>query len=229
MPENWISAYRATAAIGVTARTLRNWEARGFIRTKRSPTGHRLYDLSSYVKAEEPGEGFGERFIYARVSSVKQKDDLDRQVQSLTEKYPGYRVVRDIGSGINWKRPGLRTLVRSCLEGTIREVVVAHRDRLSRLAFDLLEYLVEQGGGKITVVGSGDRLCTADELGEDLLSIVHVFSSRHYGLRSYRKKEEGRQIKRRRVAPTVPEGADRADPGPEGATREGDGHSQVHV
>jgi predicted site-specific integrase-resolvase len=130
----------------------------------------------------------GDRYIYARVSSSKQKDDLERQVQSLSAQFPEHRVLRDVGSGINWKRPGLRTLVQACLRGSLREVVVAHRDRLSRLGFDLLEYIIQQSGAELVVVGGGETcgLTSEQELGEDLLSIVHVFSSRHYGMRKYR-------------------------------------------
>jgi putative resolvase len=137
----WISAYRASAATGVTARTLRNWEARGLVKTKRTPTGQRVYDLASLPggfaepsaaaaaapdsNAREPGE----YLIYARVSSNKHKVDLERQVESLREKFPQHRIIRDVGSGINWKRPGLRTVVQCCLRGTLRELVVAHRDQ----------------------------------------------------------------------------------------------------
>jgi predicted site-specific integrase-resolvase len=74
-------------------------------------------------------------------------------------------------------------------------LVIAHRDRLSRLAFELFEFLVTQSGGSIVVLDGGDSLSTEAELGEDLLSIIHVFSSRHYGLRRYpnKKRIKGRE------------------------------------
>jgi len=237
-PEQWLSAYRAPGAIGVTARTLRNWEQAGIIKAKRSPTGQRIYDVSSLrlrvcgPRGEQGERPAGEYIAYARVSSAKQKDDLERQVAALRAQFPQHKVVRDVGSGINWKRPGLRAVVQHCLRGTLRELVVAHRDRLSRLAFDLLEFIVTQSGAKLTVLDRGEGSSADDELGEDLLSIVHVFSCRHYGKRKYAKRrrvdepasekaaEEGTEGGGGGAAAPVPEDSDRTHCGPADAPAE---------
>lgn len=196
---NYLSAAKARHKLGVCSKTLRNWDSKGLIQTVRTPTGIRLYDVSSIDKSKDDVTGTsresGHRIIYARVSSAKQKEDLERQVQFMSSKFPGHKVVRDVGSGINWSRPGLKTVLRHCLQGSLRELVVAHRDKLSRLAFELLQFLVEEAGGKLVVFGesqdgsSGDRseFRPESELEEDLLSIIHVFSSRHYGRRKYKK------------------------------------------
>ena len=192
---NFLSASRARHKLGVCSKTLRNWESKGHINTIRTPAGVRLYDVESMLptttgKSKESGH----RIIYARVSSAKQKGDLERQIQFMSEKFPEHKVVRDIGSGINWTRPGLRTILRYCLDGSIREIVVAHRDRLSRLGFELLQFIVEEAGGRIVVCGesegekTGEGFQPESELGEDLLSIIHVFSSRHYGRRKYKNR-----------------------------------------
>lgn len=196
----YLPAAKARHRLGVCSKTLRNWDSRGLIGTTRTPTGIRLYDIGSIATTNEYGRGnsdkSGHRVIYARVSSSKQKTDLERQIQFLSEKFPGHQVVRDIGSGINWSRPGLKTLLRYCLEGSIREVVVAHRDRLSRLGFELLKFIIEEAGGKLVVLGESEAKQGADEfrpeseLGEDLLSIIHVFSCRHYGRRKYKSKSK---------------------------------------
>ncbi|MCP4252928.1 MAG: IS607 family transposase [Candidatus Scalindua sp.] len=170
----------------MTPKTLRGWDARGLIDTIRSPTRQRLYDVRKYQGKTEKKKNGGHRVIYARVSSTKQRDDLERQVAALRAEFPQHQVVRDIGSGINWSRPGLRTVLRYCLEGSLRELVVAHRDRLSRLAFGLIEFLVAEAGGQLVVRDSGG-VSENDELGEDLLSIVHIFSCRQYGRRKYGK------------------------------------------
>jgi predicted site-specific integrase-resolvase len=118
----------------------------------------------------------------------------------MSAQYPQHKILRDIGSGINWKRPGLRSLVQACLRGTLQEVVVAHRDRLSRLGFELLEFLIEQSGARIVVMGGGEKSTTEQELGEDLLSIIHVFSSRHYGMRKYSTSNPKRRKRDRATA-----------------------------
>lgn len=191
----WVTSAQAVKTLGVCPRTLRRWDKEGKVVTRRTPGNHRLYDLQTV-------QGFGETsvpavvsvsnidILYARVSSAKQAADLERQIASLREKYPQHTVVQDIGSGINWKRRGLRKVLRLCMQGRVRQIVIAHRDRLSRLAFDLIEYIAAQTGASIVVDGKDDASTTTDELGEDLLSIIHVFSCRSYGRRKYGRKRK---------------------------------------
>lgn len=196
----YLSAAKARHRLGVCSKTLRNWDTKGLITTTRTPTGVRLYDVESIAptvgKSHGNSKHSGHNIVYARVSSAKQKTDLERQIQFLSDKFPGHQVIRDIGSGINWSRPGLKTLLRYCLDGSIREVVVAHRDRLSRLGFELLKFIIEEAGGKLVVLGEDqagsevNEFRPESELGEDLLSIIHVFSCRHYGRRKYKTKSK---------------------------------------
>jgi predicted site-specific integrase-resolvase len=76
----------------------------------------------------------------------------------------------------------------SCLQGTIGEVIIAHRDRLSRFGFDLINLLVDKSGGKITVLDDEKDKSSEQELAEDLLSIIHIFSCRQMGKRAYTAK-----------------------------------------
>jgi excisionase family DNA binding protein len=132
-------------------------------------------------------------FIYTRVSSKKQLDDLSRQIEYIKQRrpdqYASYVVVSDVASGINFKRKGLQTILDACLQGTIGEVVVAHRDRLSRFGFDLLQLITEKAGGVITVLDDEQNKSTEQELSEDLLSIIHIYSCRQMGKRSYKAKQ----------------------------------------
>ena len=187
--KRWLSSREACRIIGVRPKTLREWDKAGKIRTKRTPGKHRRYDVSSVLGVSEADiGGHRKNFIYARVSSQKQKNDLERQIQSLSSEFPGYEVISDVGSGLNWNRRGLKRLLRLCILGEVSTVVVAHRDRLSRLAFDLIEYIVEETGAKLVVRNQDESVSPSEELGEDLLSIVHDFSSRAYGRRSYKRK-----------------------------------------
>ena len=125
--------------------------------------------------------------IYARVSSKKQEDDLERQIKSLQEVYPGYLVYRDICSGLNYKRKGLTRLLEHVQSGAIKTVVVAHKDRLARFATEIIEWIIN--GGRL-IIQSSDNKCPEQELTEDLMAIVHVFSCMLNGKRgaSGRKK-----------------------------------------
>jgi hypothetical protein len=110
--------------------------------------------------------------VYCRVSSAKQSDDLQRQVEHMRAQFPGHRVITDVGSGINFKRKGLPTLLGEAQRGRVRQVVVAHRDRLCRFAFDLVEWILTQGGATLLVQHGKQDL--QHEFSEDLMAIVHV-------------------------------------------------------
>jgi predicted site-specific integrase-resolvase len=115
-------------------------------------------------------------------------DDLLRQTEYLQQRrpeYASYVSITDIASGINFKRKGLQTILDACLQGTIGELVVAHRDRLCRFGFELVESIVTKAGGKITVLDNDGNKSGEQELAEDLLSIIHVYSCKQMGKRSY--------------------------------------------
>lgn len=173
-----------------------------------TPTQRRLYDVDSLVHTagRHPKEAearanksrraaaastSGDRdaasleriYLYCRVSSSKQR---------LVELHPGVpdsHVIEDVGSGLNWRRPGRRKVLRLARQGRLGMLVVAHRDQLSRLAFDLIEHVLELDGARV-VVEHDPRASVreTDELGEDLLSIIHVFSCREYGRRAERER-----------------------------------------
>jgi predicted site-specific integrase-resolvase len=163
----------------------------------RTPSGQRRINLQSIqefcsnaVSSKDKSDVPKENIVYARVSTKKQVDDLSRQLEFLNRpEYIGYRVITDIASGINFKRKGLSTILDACLQGHIGEIIVAHRDRLCRFGFELIEQLVTKAGGKITVLEhSNDKTCE-QELTDDLLSIIHVFSCRQMGKRSYANRK----------------------------------------
>lgn len=173
----------AATKFGVTVGTLRQWEADGVITSVRTHGKHRRFPDTILEQAC----GRKQRFVYCRVSSSKQKDDLTRQVQLFKETHPQHQVITDIGSGLNFKRKGLLRLVDAVLQGTVEEIVVAHRDRLCRFAFELFDWLCTRHDTKL-VVQNKETQSASEELSEDLMAIVHVFSCRHHGLRRYSGK-----------------------------------------
>jgi predicted site-specific integrase-resolvase len=168
---------------GVSLHTLRRWQKSGKIQAIRTPSGQRRYDIASYAGLSQEGT---KRAIvaYARVSSRGQKADLDRQIAKLLELYPNAELITDIASGLNFNRAGLRAVLERVRTGDVGIIVVAHKDRLARFGFDLMQWLCELDGAKIVVLNQ-DGLSPERELVEDILAIVHVFSCRLYGLRKY--------------------------------------------
>lgn len=182
----------------VRPQTLRRWAATGRIDFHRTAGGTRLYKLPD--GGDEPacgdrdGGGSGyqkEKVVYARVSSSKQKDDLRRQADYLRAKFADHRLVTDVGSGINWKRKGLLSLLDAAHRGDLEEVVVATRDRLCRFAFELLEHVFRQRGTRLVVIDADSDISPERELSDDLLSIVQIFCCRRNGKRRYAASGRG--------------------------------------
>ena len=168
--------------------TILRWVKQGRISYIKLPTGIRRYHYKAetfQIQTEEKDQDTRRGIIYARVSSSKQRDDLHRQISVLEEQYPTYDLITDIGSGLNYKRKGLRRMVERVLEGSVSEVVVAYRDRLSRFSFEFFLWLFGKCETKIVVLAN---IITSpeQEMVQDLMSIITVFSCRANGFRKYR-------------------------------------------
>ncbi|MEK0179882.1 MAG: IS607 family transposase [Oscillatoriales cyanobacterium] len=172
----------AANTLGVCLRTLRRWEANGNISTVKTPSGQRRYDIEKFIKQESEPDSRRATVVYARVSTRPQKADLDRQVERLSALYPGAEVVKEVGGGLNFRRKGLINLLGRVLRGDIAIIVVAHKDRLARFGFDIIEWLCEQFDCKIVVLNQ-ISLSPHAELVQDIVAILHSFSSRLYSIR----------------------------------------------
>nr|QYA18552.1 site-specific serine recombinase [Clandestinovirus] len=189
--ELWLKSSHASQRLGVSDETLRRWSDKNLIHYIRTPTGQRLYNVNSVIQPNLKHQRQKTDVIYSRVSSSHQKKagDLDRQRKQLESKYPNHTSISDVGSGLNFHRPGLKRILDLAFQGNLGEVVVAHRDRLCRFAFDLLQHILEHFGAKITVESELDRT-PESELAEDLLAVVSVFSARFNGMRRYHKRRD---------------------------------------
>ncbi len=190
MDNNFVSSNKATQLLNVHPNTLRTWESKGLIKSYRStPQGQRKYDVQNFLnnkKTNETLEVKKENICYCRVSSRNQKDDLINQVNFLKDKFPDHVIIQDIGSGLNYKRKGLKSILDKSIKGTIGQVVVTYKDRLCRFGFDIFEHIINSSGGEILVLNKDDS-SPQEEMVKDLTSIIHVFSCRLYGLRRYKK------------------------------------------
>jgi putative resolvase len=185
--ERFVSTKETRKILGVTTKTLVNWSKTGKINTIKSPSGVRLYcfkDIQNILGCDIDIKE-KKKIVYCRVSSIKQKDDLNRQTDFFRHEYPDHDVVEDIGSGINWKRKGLKTILEQSMQGYISEVVVAHRDRLCRFGFELIQWIFEINDVKLIVLDRESNKSQDQELTDDILSIIHVYSCRQMGKRRY--------------------------------------------
>ena len=179
----YYSSREASKILDVHANTLRKWADDGKIEAIKTAAGQRRYNLDQYLQISQ------QRTIvcYCRVSSSKQRDDLARQVDFMREKYPNAEIVKDVGSGLNFKRKGLKAILERAMRGDSLELVVAHRDRLARFGQDLIKQVIEFNGGKLVVLDQS-ACSPEEELTKDLLNILHVFSCRMHGVRNYKKQ-----------------------------------------
>lgn len=180
---SYIPLRKAVEFLGLHPHTLRKYADEGKIKSIKNEAGQRLYDVESYQR----GATESTFICYCRVSSTKQRDDLQRQVEFMRERYPDAEIIKDIGSGLNFKRKGLQALLVRLMRGDKLTLVIACRDRLCRFGFELFQFMVEQNGGELVVLDQVIH-CPETELTADLLAILHVFSCRMHGLRSYSKK-----------------------------------------
>ena len=186
----YVNTKKACHLYQVSAGTLRRWDKEGRIDTIRTPSNLRLYSTKKFDDAikRTTGTHQKQKICYCRVSSYHQKNGLKRQISFMQSKFPQHTIIQDIGSGINWKRTGLKTILEQAMSNKLQEVVVAHRDRLCRFAFELLHWILEENGVKLVVLNEAIQ-SSEQELAEDLLSIIHVFSCRQMGKRRYKKEE----------------------------------------
>ena len=181
--------------VGVSKDTARRWEREGKLSPMRTTGGHRRYtDLdvakALHIQVSEPAKRV---VVYCRVSSSSQKDDLKNQERYLSEFANGrgyvFDVVSEIGGGMNMSRPKFMELVKGMIDGSVGTVIVAHKDRLARFGFDLVQNIADTYGCEI-IVTDNEELSPQQEMVEDLMAIVHTYSCRLYGLRRYRKPSD---------------------------------------
>lgn len=200
--KKFVGGKQASEIIGVHQRTLYQWDEKGLIETIRTPGGKRLYNVEKYLeeKCEENDDTIdpieqidkikGKLSIcYVRVSSQGQKDDLERQKAMMIENYPTHLIIEDIGSGLNLNKRGIKKIIHLAIEGRIKEIVVAYKDRLTRFGYELIEELVTKySGGEIKVINEKELIEPEEELVKDMMSIMNVYVAKMNGLRKYRKK-----------------------------------------
>ena len=188
-----LSIKEASDFLGVSISTLRRWEEEKRLIPEKTAGGHRRYDRDKLIRFKNKEAGNRITIAYARVSSSDQKEDLERQKDSLSNYCAArgyqFRVISDLGSGLNYTKKGLSELIELICNNDIERIVINYKDRLIRYGYELIEQVCLHYDVKIEVVNFTEDKTYEQELVEDMLSIITVFSSRLYGPRSHKIKK----------------------------------------
>lgn len=190
----YYSINKFSKILGVSAQTLRNWDNNGKLHPHHtSSNGYRYYSHEQLNQVMNIKPNLDRTVIgYCRVSSNKQKDDLERQIENmrlyLTAQGKPFEIISDIGSGINYKKKGLKELIKRISQNEVEKVVILYKDRLLRFGFDLVEYMASLYDCDIEIIDNTEK-SEQQELVEDLVQIITVFSCKLQGKRANKARK----------------------------------------
>jgi predicted site-specific integrase-resolvase len=192
----------AAKELGVSTDTLRRWDKSGKLVADRTVAGHRRYDLDQLLRIQNKKQLPSARITicYARVSTSEQKADLQRQVNLLQSfcEAKGWQpqVIQDLGSGLNYNKRGLRELIKLVLAGSVERIVVSHKDRLLRFGAEIIFQICEAFNTQVIIITRNDeKIAFEEELAQDVLEIITVFSAKLYGSHSKKNKIIAEKLK----------------------------------
>ncbi len=193
--ESTLAIGHAAKLLGITVKTLQRWEREGrLVPAARTASNRRRYtesQLRAFLRLPSPDAA--RRIVaYCRVSSAAQRPDLAKQRHTLEQftaarGLAGVEYVEEVGGGLNFGRKHFLALMDAIGRGEVATLVLAHRDRLTRFGFDWFAHHAALHGCELLVLNQ-ERLSPEQEMVQDLMTIVHCFSSRLYGLRNYRRQ-----------------------------------------
>ena len=192
---------KASEELGVSIQTLRNWVSKGKIKSFRSAGGHRLFPEEEIRRLK--GQNLNKKrraYAYARVSTKAQQDDLQRQEEVLrtfcVAKGWEYTLISDIGSGLNYNKKGLNQLMDAILSDEVSHLVINYEDRLLRFGNELIFRMCKAHDTDVVIIANSEDKTYEQELTEDVLSIITVFSAKLYGSRSHKAKKITEELKK---------------------------------
>ncbi|MDJ0798634.1 MAG: IS607 family transposase [Calothrix sp. MO_167.B12] len=190
-----VSIGEAAEKLGVSVKTIRRWADGGKIRFDRTPSGHRRFYVSDLLRmSAKPAKHERKTINYARVSSHDQKDDLERQAEVLEQfcvaKGWEYETIKDLGSGLNYKKKGLKKLIKLILTNQVERLVITHKDRLLRFGAELIFAMCDEFQTEVVIINNSKSEKSFEyELVRDMIELVTVFSARLYGSRSRKNQK----------------------------------------
>jgi predicted site-specific integrase-resolvase len=180
---------RVLEVLKIHYQTLNQMSKRGDIEFVKINERRKMYNLDKYLKDHNlKTKTNTKRICYCRVSSAKQKNDLERQVQQMIEAFPSYEIIKDIGSGLNFERKGLQKVIDLAIKGELEVLVIGYKDRLARIGYEMLENIIKRySNGSILVLNKKEEETPEEEMTKDVMSIMNIYVAKINGLRKYKK------------------------------------------
>ena len=186
---------KASKILGVTTKTLRNWDDAGKIQTVRTSGNHRRIPIEEIERFH--GKEINTRIItivYARCSTHKQEENLERQVGRLLEHCVNNdwkpELYKDIGSGLNENRRQFKKMLKRIAEDDVTRVVIEYKDRIARYGFETFKSYCESYGIEVIVLKDAEKKEFEEEMVDDIIALITSYSARMYGRRGGRKKSD---------------------------------------
>ena len=197
----FVSIGKIASIFSISIATLRRWDRSRSLRPVfRTVGGHRRYSIKKVarhlgIRTTKKSNQLNIDVLYSRVSSSDQRDDLDRQEEVLktyirTQNSKSYISIRDLGSGMNYKKKGLIKLIKLIISGSVRRIYVTHKDRLLRFGFPLIDMIARHFGTKIKILNITEQESFEITLAKDVLQLLTVFSTRLHGKRSHKNRAQ---------------------------------------
>ncbi len=192
-----LSIGQTASLLGVSVSTLRRWETEGFfLPSYRTAGNHRRYHLEKveslfgqFTRVEAKSA-----IAYARVSSSDQLSDLETQKQKLAaycqNNFAQYEIISDLGSGLNYKKPGLKKLLNGIFRHEVSHLILNHKDRLLRFGSEIIFTLCQHYGVQVIILEQAEPISFEHELATDVIELMTVFSSKLYGRRSHQNRKK---------------------------------------
>jgi putative resolvase len=189
---------KVSKILGVTTKTLRNWDRDGKIKTERTPGGHRRIpssEIDRLTNGNNPEDKRKITLAYCRCSTKKQEENLERQIGRVLEhcNKQGWvtELYKDIGSGLNDNRIGYKKLLKRLSGEDVKRVAIEFKDRITRHGFIIFQRFCESYGVEVLILREVEDKTFEEELSEDMLSLIASYSAKYYGRRGGKKKKNG--------------------------------------
>lgn len=183
---NYLSRKKACIRLGIHYHTLYKLKKNNLINFIKI-NNRTLYNVDEFVLKQN--KNIKKNICYCRVSSLKQKEDLERQVLFMKKMYKNYEIITDIGSGLNMNRKGFIKIIDYAINCEINNLVITYKDRLMRFGHELVERLIQKySNGKIIVIHKNNNETPMEELSKDIIAIMNIYVAKMNGMRKYKNK-----------------------------------------
>jgi predicted site-specific integrase-resolvase len=192
--EKTYTVTEAASILNRTVKCLQLWDRHGKLKANRTKTNRRFYtadEIKNFLNIKESKKENRKIYAYCRVSSQSQKQDLKNQRNIIEEfciskRFFNVCFVEEIAGGLNFKRKQFYSIINDIINNKVEKLILAHKDRFCRFGFELIEKFCEDHNCELLIINS-EKLSPEEEMVQDLMTIIHCFSSRLYGLRNYKK------------------------------------------